>query len=142
MGANAVDFTWITDFKPYQPQLGVPTMVGGTGQRAAKTQGVLALPLPIDKINKIMTASRQWQAAGMGSGTETYLAGRTVWWSVLGSSARPGGIPETGCGSRHVMMWSAERSSSVGATLLQPVATEGLRAITRQTGTVTSTDYG
>ncbi|MBL7326158.1 adenylate/guanylate cyclase domain-containing protein, partial [Escherichia coli] len=63
-------------FKPYQPQLGVPTAwLVAPVEAGGKTQGVLALPLPIDKINKIMTADRQWQAAGMGSGTETYLAG-------------------------------------------------------------------
>lgn len=145
LGANAVDFTWITDFKPYQPQLGVPTAwLVAPVEAGGKTQGVLALPLPIDKINKIMTADRQWQAAGMGSGTETYLAGPD---SLMRSDSRLFlQDPE----EYRKQVVAAGTSLDVvnraiqfgGTTLLQPVATEGLRAAQRgQTGTVTSTDY-
>jgi hypothetical protein len=76
LGANAIDFVEVTDFYPYQPQLDAPTAwllspVGTDG----KIEGVMALPLPIAKINGIMTADKQWTAAGMGKTTETYLAG-------------------------------------------------------------------
>lgn len=40
-----------------------------------KFEGVMALPVPIGKINTIMTANKHWEAAGMGPATETYLAG-------------------------------------------------------------------
>src|SRR6185312_1956725 len=76
MAANSVNFVWITDFAPYQPQLGQPIAwlvapIGPPGRAA----GVLALPLPISKVNRIMTADKQWKAAGMGDTAETYLAG-------------------------------------------------------------------
>ncbi|CAM4453738.1 adenylate/guanylate cyclase domain-containing protein [Mycobacterium basiliense] len=145
LGANAVDFTWITDFKPYQPQLDVPTawlvapvLAGG------KTEGVLALPLPIAKINRIMTANKRWESAGMGDGTETYLAGPD---GFMRSDSRlflqdpeeyrrqtvaAGTPPDV-----------ANRAIQIGGTtLLQPVASEGLRAAQRgQTGTVAAVDY-
>ena len=35
----------------------------------------MALPLPISKVNRIMTADQHWKAAGMGQTAETYLAG-------------------------------------------------------------------
>lgn len=76
MGANAVDFVWITDFGPYQPNLSVPTAWVVSPVRAqGKTQGVLAVPLPIGKIDEVMTIGEQWDEAGLGATTETYLAG-------------------------------------------------------------------
>ncbi|CKR26475.1 adenylate/guanylate cyclase domain-containing protein [Mycobacterium tuberculosis] len=145
LGANAVDFTWITDFKPYQPQLGVPTAwLVAPVEAGGKTQGVLALPLPIDKINKIMTADRQWQAAGMGSGTETYLAGPD---SLMRSDSRlflqdPEEYRKQVVAAGTSLAVVNRAIQFGGTTLLQPVATEGLRAAQRgQTGTVTSTDY-
>lgn len=91
-----------------------------------------------------MTADRQWQAAGMGSGTETYLAGPD---SLMRSDSRLFlQDPE----EYRKQVVAAGTSLDVvnraiqfgGTTLLQPVATEGLRAAQRgQTGTVTSTDY-
>lgn len=76
LASNDVDFVWITDFQPYQPHLDLPTawVVSPVGMNG-KIDGVMALPMPIAKLNKIMTAGGHWQAAGMGAATETYLAG-------------------------------------------------------------------
>ncbi|BBY09284.1 hypothetical protein MMARJ_00240 [Mycobacterium marseillense] len=76
MASNDVDFVWITDFQQYQPQLDTPTawVVSPVGMNG-KFEGVMALPVPIGKINTIMTANKHWEAAGMGAATETYLAG-------------------------------------------------------------------
>ena len=48
--SNDVDFVWITDFQPYQPQLDAPTawVVSPVGMNG-KIDGVMALPLPIAK---------------------------------------------------------------------------------------------
>ncbi|ORB71365.1 adenylate/guanylate cyclase domain-containing protein [Mycobacterium shinjukuense] len=145
LGANAVDFTWITDFKPYQPQLDVPTAwLVAPVQAGARTEGVLALPLPIAKINKIMTANKQWQAAGMGHGTETFLAGPD---SLMRSDSRLF-LQDPKEFQRQVVAAGtpidvANRAIQIGGTtLLQPVVSEGLRAAQRgQTGTVSDTDY-
>ncbi|MCV7077779.1 cyclase [Mycobacterium szulgai] len=145
LGANAVDFTWITDFQPYQPQLDVPTAwLVAPVEAGGKTEGVLALPLPIAKINRIMTADKHWQSAGMGEGTETYLAGPD---RLMRSDSRlfledPKEYQRqsTSAGTPADV---ANRAIQIGGTtLLQPVATEGLRAAQRgQTGTVSATDY-
>jgi hypothetical protein len=76
MAADSVDFVWITDFEPFQAAGGVPIawLVSPIGM-AGKTNGVMALPLPIAKVNRIMTADQHWKAAGMGATAETYLAG-------------------------------------------------------------------
>jgi len=143
--SNDVDFVWITDFQPYQPQLDAPTawVVSPVGMNG-KTEGVMALPLPSSKINSIMTANRHWDAAGMGQATETYLAGPD---NLMRSDSRlfledpaeyrveavaDGTPPDV-----------AERAIRLGGTILvQPVPSAGLSAAQRgQTGVVSATDY-
>ena len=76
LASNDVDFVWITDFQQYQPALDTPTawVVSPIGMNG-RFEGVMALPVPVAKINKIMTADKHWDAGGMGPATETYLAG-------------------------------------------------------------------
>jgi class 3 adenylate cyclase len=143
--SNDIDFVWITDFQPYQPHLDAPTAwaVSPIGMNG-KIDGVMALPLPIAKINRIMTAGRQWEAAGMGPSTETYLAGPD---GLMRSDSREfledpqeyrrdaiaaGTAPDV-----------VERAIRLGGTtLVQPVATDGFRAAQRgETGVVRATDY-
>lgn len=145
MAANSVNFVWITDFQPYQPQLGQPIawLVAPIGP-PGKPAGVLALPLPIAKVNRIMTADKQWRAAGMGQTAETYLAGPD---NLMRSDSRlfledPQRYRRealaAGAGRETVdtaMRWG-------GTTLIQPVATPAVRAAQRgETGTVTDTGY-
>lgn len=145
MTANSTDFVWITDFQPYQPQLGAPVawLVAPIGP-PGKAAGVLALPLPIAKVNRIMTADRQWQAAGMGRTAETYLAGPD---NVMRSDSRlfledpqrykrdavaAGTRPDT---ADQAIRWG-------GTTLVQPVATAAVAAAQRgETGTKIDTSY-
>lgn len=145
MATNSTDFVWITDFQPYQPQLGAPVawLVAPIGP-PGKAAGVLALPLPIAKVNRIMTADRQWEAAGMGRTAETYLAGPD---NLMRSDSRlfledpqrykreavaAGTRPDT---AGKAIKWG-------GTTLVQPVATAAVGAAQRgQTGTVVDTSY-
>ncbi len=143
--SNDVDFVWITDFQSYQPALAAPTgwVVSPVGLNG-KVDGVMAWPLPTPKINRIMTADKQWQSAGMGSATESYLAGPD---DLMRSDSRlfledpeeyrreavaAGTPPDV-----------VNRALELGTTILvQPVPGAGLRAAQRgQTGTVTDTDY-
>ncbi|ASW90847.1 adenylate/guanylate cyclase domain-containing protein [Mycobacterium marseillense] len=145
MAANSVNFVWITDFAPYQPQLGQPIAwltapIGPPGSAA----GVLALPLPIAKVNRIMTADKQWKAAGMGETAETYLAGPD---NLMRSDSRLFlEDPErykteaAATGTRADTVDTAIRWG--GTTLVQPVATAAVRAAQRgETGTLTDTSY-
>ncbi len=145
LGSNAVDFVWISDFAPYQPQLNAPTAwlvspVGVNGQIA----GVLALPLPTSKINMIMTANKQWEAAGMGTTTESYLAGSD---SLLRSESRLF-IEDPGEYRREAVAGGTppdvvDKAIRLGTTILvQPADTAGLRAAQRgETGIILATDY-
>jgi len=145
LGANAVDFVWITDFQPYQPQLDAPTawLVSPVGT-GGKIEGVLALPLPSSKINQIMTADKHWVAAGMGTTTETYLAGPD---GLMRSDSRV--FLEDPKEYKHEAVAAGtppdvvNEAIRLGTTVLvQPVETAGLRAAQRgQTGALFATDY-
>ena len=73
--SNAVDYVGVTDFGDYQPA-DEPTawMVSPVGQ-SGSVDGALALQFPISKINRLMTADKQWESAGMGKTGETFLVG-------------------------------------------------------------------
>jgi class 3 adenylate cyclase len=145
MAANSVDFVWITDFQPYQPQLNAPTawLVSPVGSPNV-IEGVMALPLPVSKINQIMTANKNWEAAGMGATTETYLAGPD---SLMRSNSRlfledPKEYEREAVASGTPLDVVQKAIQLGGTTLVQPVDTAGLRAAQRgETGTVSDTDY-
>jgi len=109
-----------------------------------KVSGVMALPVPISKINKIMTADRHWQAAGMGAATETYLAGPD---NLMRSDSRE--FVEDPQEYRRQAINAGTPPDVVdraiklgGTTLVQPVPSSGLRAAQRgETGVVSGTDY-
>jgi class 3 adenylate cyclase len=145
MAANSTDFVWITDFQPYAPQLDAPVawLVAPIGP-PGKPAGVLALPLPIAKVNRTMTADRHWEAAGMGRTGETYLAGPD---NLMRSDSRlfledpkQYKAEATAAGTPSDTVDKAIRWR--GTTLVQPVATAAVRAAQRgQTGTMIDTDY-
>ncbi|MGB9308766.1 MAG: adenylate/guanylate cyclase domain-containing protein [Mycobacterium sp.] len=143
--SNDLDFVWITDFQPYQPHLGEPTawVVSPIGM-SGKFDGVMALPVPIAKINRIMTADKQWSAAGMGAATETYLAGPD---GLMRSDSRL--LLEDPQEYRREAIAAGTPPDVVdralrlgGTTLVQPVESAGLKAAMRgETGVVSGTDY-
>lgn len=145
LASNDLDFVWITDFQQYQPQLDTPTawVVSPVGMNG-KFEGVMALPVPVGKINKIMTADRHWEAAGMGPATETYLAGPD---DLMRSDSRD--FIEDPREYRRAAIDAGTPPDVVdralrlgGTTLVQPVDTAGLRAAQRgETGVVSATDY-
>jgi class 3 adenylate cyclase len=145
LSSNDVDFVWITDFQPYQPALDAPTawVVSPVGMNG-KIEGVMAFPLPIAKINRIMTANKQWEASGMGPSTETYLAGPD---DLMRSDSRDF-VEDPQEYKREAIAAGtppdvAERAIRLGGTtLVQPVGTAGLRAAQRgESGVVSATDY-
>lgn len=143
--ANDIEFVWITDFQPYQPALSAPTawVVSPVGLDG-KSDGVMALPVPIAKINQIMTANKDWDAAGMGAATETYLAGPD---SLMRSDSRLF-LQDPQEYRREVI--AAGTSSEIvdravrlgGTTLVQPIHSAGLKdALRGETGVTVGTDY-
>lgn len=146
MASNAVNFVWITDYQPYQPNLNTPTawLVSPVGSKGT-VEGVLALPLPSAKVNQIMTADRNWHAAGLGRTTETYLAGPD---NLMRSDSRlfledPERYRREAVAAGTAAA-TVDRALQLGTTtLVQPVGAPGLRAAQRgQTGTInTGDDY-
>ncbi|MEP6482696.1 MAG: adenylate/guanylate cyclase domain-containing protein [Rhodoglobus sp.] len=74
--SNVTDSVQLTDFAPYPPSLGtpagwavVPVAVNGT------VIGAMAVELPIDRINSVMTGNSDWVGTGLGKTGETYLVG-------------------------------------------------------------------
>ncbi|OBY31555.1 cyclase [Mycolicibacter kumamotonensis] len=146
LASNAVNFVWITDYQPYQPYLDAPTawLVSPVGNKGT-VEGVLALPLPSAKVNRIMTANRNWKAAGLGRTTETYLAGPD---ELMRSDSRLFLEDPEEYRRQAVAAGTAEatveKALKLGTTtLVQPVGSPGLRAAQRgQTGTLnTGYDY-
>nr|WP_082274799.1 MULTISPECIES: adenylate/guanylate cyclase domain-containing protein [Mycobacterium] len=143
--SNNVDFVWITDFQQYQPQLNAPTawVVSPIGM-AGKIEGVMALPLPISKINDIMNAHKHWEAVGMGRSTETYLVGPD---NLMRSDSRLF-LQDRDKYRREAMAGGTPRdvvdsAIRLGTTVLvQPVPSAGVRYAQRgQTGVTKDTDY-
>jgi class 3 adenylate cyclase len=143
--SNDVDFVWITDFQTYQPALDAPTgwVVSPIGMHG-KIDGVMAWPLPTPKINRIMTADKQWEAAGMGPSTESYLVGPD---GLMRSDSRLFLEDPEEYHKEAIAAGTApdvvNRALQLGTTILvQPAPTEGFRRAQRgQTGTVTAVDY-
>ena len=145
LSSNDVDFVWVTDFQPYQPQLDTPTAwVVSTVGMNGKMEGVMAFPVPIAKINRIMTANKHWDAAGMGAATETYLAGPD---NLMRSDSRlfledPQEYRRDAIAAGTAPEVVDEAIRLGGTTLVQPVPSAGLRAAQRgESGTVRGTDY-
>ena len=143
--ANSLDFVWITDFAQYPPQIGEPTAwLVSPINSAGGTEGVLALPMPIAKVNRIMTVDKQWKTAGMGATGETYLAGPD---RVMRSDSRlflqdPRAYRREAedAGTPAAVVDDALRWH--GTTLVQPATTAAVRAAQEgKSGTMVDTGY-
>ena len=143
--ADTVDFVWITDFQPFQAAGGMPiAWLVSPINSGGKPNGVLALPLPISKINRIMTADQNWKAAGMGDTAETYLAGPD---GLMRSDSRlflqdPKKYERDAVAAGTPPDVVAKAIRWHGTTLVQPVETDAFHAAQRgQTGTLVDHGY-
>jgi class 3 adenylate cyclase len=144
LASNAVDYVGVTDFGDYQPA-DEPTawMLTPVGPRG-RVEGVLALQFPISKISTLMTADRQWEAAGMGRTGETFLVGPD---GLMRSDSRlflenPDEFKRDVINAGTPPDIAEESIRQHGTTLVQPVASEATRRAQRgQTGTVIERDY-
>ena len=75
--ANQTDYARIIDFEGYIPSYGAPaTFIAAPIFDRSKFIGVLAVQLPVDEINNVMTGNRRWESDGLGKTGETYLVGQ------------------------------------------------------------------
>lgn len=75
MRNGSLDEVATTDFERYLPSLNVPTawVLSPIGT-ATNIIGVIAVQVPVDQINRVMTGGEQWEEQGLGDTGEVYLA--------------------------------------------------------------------
>jgi class 3 adenylate cyclase len=144
LASNVIDYVGVTDFADYQPA-DEPTawLVSPVGPQN-RVEGVLALQFPISTINGLMTADKQWEAAGMGKTGETFLVGPD---DLMRSDSRlflenPEDFKREVVDAGTPPDVADESIRQHGTTLVQPVASEATRQAQRgQSGTIVEADY-
>jgi class 3 adenylate cyclase len=75
--AKQKDYASIIDFESYAPSYGAPAaFIAAPIFNQSKFVGVLAIQVPVDEINNVMTGNRKWESDGLGKSGETYLVGQ------------------------------------------------------------------
>jgi class 3 adenylate cyclase len=145
MAGQLLDSVIFTDFETYRPALDQPAAwaVSLVAQDGV-TIGALAVEMPIDRIEEVMTGDRGWADSGLGETGETYLVGPDEFMRSpsrdliedpdrYAAEARAAGLPEV----------VVDQAVASGETLLlQPVRTEAAReALLGKRGTVVARGY-
>lgn len=145
MQSGSLNKVVTTDFERYLPSLGVPTawVVSPVGT-GSDVVGAMAVQVPIDQINGVMTGDEKWSKQGLGDTGEVYLVGRDDLMrttsrllvedpDAYAKQAINGGTPPS----------IAERVVEVnGTVLLQPVDTFAVEeAQAGRSGTTTGPGY-
>jgi class 3 adenylate cyclase len=138
-------FLTFSDFEQYKPSYGFTTMfVGTTIFDGDDLVGALIFQINTGRLDRLMTANRQWKEVGMGESGETYLVGED---SIFRTSPRPFlENPEKYLKLAERQGVSAEKINLIKKTgtpvLVQPVKTEAARnALAGKTGKASYTDY-
>ena len=67
---------FLTDFSRYRPSYGQPAgFVAAPVFDGARKVGVVAVQMPLDDVDRVMTGNRNWKAEGLGDKGEVYLVG-------------------------------------------------------------------
>ena len=85
----------LADFAGYSPSLGNPAGWAVTPiADGRQVIGALAIELPIDRINDVMTVGGEWADNGLGKTGETYLVGRDGFMRSISRQLQddPGGL--------------------------------------------------
>src|SRR6185503_14554430 len=70
------DFAQLVDFQSYEPSLGAPAaFVAAPIFADGRRLGVLAIEIPLARVDSIMTGDRLWRERGLGTTGETFLVG-------------------------------------------------------------------
>jgi len=139
------DFVRLTDFDSYAPSFGAPSaFVAAPIFKGGRRLGVLALQLPVSRIDAVMTGSRRWKEQGLGESGETYLVGAD---SRMRSNSRffvedpeqyLAMASQSGVSELRRRLMKTHQST----ILFQEISTPAAKAAGRgQTGTLTQSDY-
>lgn len=145
MSRNIVGDVVLADFAGYSPSLGNPagwavTPIAANGQ----VIGALAIELPIDRLNDVMTVGGEWALNGLGATGETYLVGHDgLMRSISRVLVDDPEKYQADAVAAGLSPSAAALSVNNGNTLLQQiVAGEAVtRALAGDTGTMLERDY-
>ncbi len=71
------DYARIIDFESYSPSYGAPAgFIAAPVFDQNEFIGVIAVQIPVNEINNVMTGNRNWESDGLGKSGETYLVGQ------------------------------------------------------------------
>jgi PAS domain S-box-containing protein len=139
------DFAQIVDFQLYVPSLGAPAaFVAAPVFTGGHRLGVLALRIPLERIDAVMTGDRKWKERGFGRTGESYLIGEDH--RMRSDARRLLEAPEeylqtvagTGVLAEAIDLMREYRST----VLLQPIATAAAgRALSGDSGTLSYVDH-
>lgn len=145
MSGNRLDSVTFADFAPYAPALDAPT--GWAVAPLASDDaivGAIAVRLPSERIDAIMTGGREWRDSGLGRTGEAYLVGgdylmRSVSRDLVEDPDEYVRLA-TAAGLQRD---DAERAVAIGQTLMiQSATTDPVRdALDGQSGVTTSGNY-
>jgi len=145
LASGNIDAPVFADYQDYLPNFGAPTAFVLTPVHVDSTiEGVVAVELPAEAVNRIMTDAGNWATDGLGQTGETYLAGSDYLMrsqsrflledpAAFAQQVRRAGTPEQ----------TVERMLRLGTTILQqPVRSPSVEAAVRgETGTFVTRDY-
>ena len=145
MDRNIVDDVVIADFAPYSPSLGNPAgwavaPIADDGE----VIGALAIELPIERIDDVMTVGGEWAMNGLGATGETYLVGRDLLMrSISRQLVDDPEAYESAAVAAGLAPAAAALSVQNGSTLMQQsISSEAVsRALSGQDGTLLERDY-
>lgn len=138
-------FLTFSDFEQYKPSYGQTTMfVGTTIFDGDDLVGALIFQINTGRLDRLMTANRQWKEVGMGESGETYLVGEDSTFRTSPRFFLENAKQYLKQAERQGV--SAEKINLIKKTgtpvLVQPVKTEAARnALAGKTGTAAYTDY-
>jgi len=71
------DYAQIIDFESYSPSYGAPAaFIAVPIFDQTKFIGAIAVQIPVNEINNVMTGNQNWESDGLGKSGETYLVGQ------------------------------------------------------------------
>lgn len=129
----------LVDFQFYRPSYNAPAaFIAAPVYEGFQRVGILAIQLPIDEINRVLTGNQNWQQDGLGNTGETYLVGDDL---RLRSAARL--LLENPTAYLNVLRQNRVRSETVQlikqlktSLLLHPIETDATReAVQGKSGT-------
>lgn len=145
MSGNRLDAVTFSDFADYAPAFDNPT--GWAVAPLASSDaivGAIAVRLPADRIDAIMTGGGNWEQSGLGRTGEAYLVGSDGTMRSLSRDLAedPEGYRRAAAAAG-LAVEDVDRAVEIGQTLLiQRVDTEAVESALRgETGVVTSGNY-